>query len=142
MPTKAALPCKTPGCPNLVPCKVHGDVTERQYNRARGSSHQQGYTWGWRKASGMWLKQYPLCAIHLAEGMPVEATLVDHIVAHGGDRQRFWDRANWGSLCMACHNRKTSAERDSRQQEILRLQGLERQGMAQQMPVTWKPMVG
>lgn len=30
------------------------------------------------------------------------AELVDHIVPHKGD-QRFWDPANWQSLCDRCH---------------------------------------
>jgi 5-methylcytosine-specific restriction enzyme A len=35
---------------------------------------------------------------------------VDHITPHKGDRQMFWDRSNWQSLCHRCHSRKTARE--------------------------------
>lgn len=41
-----------------------------------------------------------------------EATVVDHIRPHRGDRALFLDPANLQSLCTACHNRlKAQQER-------------------------------
>lgn len=30
--------------------------------------------------------------------------LVDHIDPHRGDMKKFWDSANWQSLCKTCHD--------------------------------------
>ena len=38
------------------------------------------------------------------------ATVVDHIRPHKGNRELFWDRTNWQSLCKQCHDRKTLTE--------------------------------
>lgn len=38
-----------------------------------------------------------------------EATVVDHVRPHRGDRRLFWDRTNWQALCAPCHNKKTAA---------------------------------
>lgn len=32
------------------------------------------------------------------------ATVVDHIVPHGGDLKLFWDVKNWQPLCKKCHD--------------------------------------
>jgi hypothetical protein len=32
------------------------------------------------------------------------AVLVDHIDPHRGDMKKFWDSANWQSLCKPCHD--------------------------------------
>jgi 5-methylcytosine-specific restriction protein A len=42
-----------------------------------------------------------MCA---GKGLLVIATVTDHIIPHRGDMVRFWDRANWQSLCEPCHN--------------------------------------
>lgn len=36
---------------------------------------------------------------------------VDHIIAHKGDRELFYDPENWQPLCRAHHIAKTRAER-------------------------------
>jgi len=43
-------------------------------------------------------------------GRAVAANVVDHIVAHHGDMERFKDRANLQSLCKACHDRHKQAQ--------------------------------
>jgi len=36
--------------------------------------------------------------------MTTAASVVDHIVAHRGDQELFWDQSNWQSLCKPCHD--------------------------------------
>jgi 5-methylcytosine-specific restriction protein A len=59
------------------------------------------------------LAAHPLCVMCAAEGRYTKATVVDHIKPHRGDRNLFWDRANWQPLCKAHHDKKTGLE-DSR----------------------------
>lgn len=40
----------------------------------------------------------------------MEASIVDHIIPHKGDKQLFWDRDNWQPLCKKHHDRKTATE--------------------------------
>ena len=75
-----------------------------QFDKSRGSSAQRGYDSRWAKARATFLRQHPLCAMHLKFGRYVPATVVDHIVPHRGDQQLFWDRANWQALCATCHS--------------------------------------
>lgn len=42
---------------------------------------------------------------------PIGAIVVDHVRPHRGDMVLFWDVANWQSLCLSCHNRKSALER-------------------------------
>ena len=44
------------------------------------------------------------------QGKLVTATVVDHIVPHKGDYDRFYDVSNWQSLCRYHHNAKTYKE--------------------------------
>lgn len=54
-----------------------------------------------------------MCADHLKRGQYVEATVVDHITPHRGDKALFWDSANWQSLCAECHSRFKQIEEKS-----------------------------
>jgi 5-methylcytosine-specific restriction endonuclease McrA len=47
--------------------------------------------------------------MHKADGYTVVATVVDHIKAHRGDQELFWNKGNWQSLCKSCHD--THAQR-------------------------------
>jgi 5-methylcytosine-specific restriction protein A len=58
----------------------------------------------------MFIKRNPLCVHCLARGEHTPAVDVDHIVAHHGDREKFWDSRNWQALCKPCHTRKTIKE--------------------------------
>lgn len=92
-------------------------------NSAQTSS-QRGYDYRWQKARAAYLRLHPYCvycmrearisATGLAEvmvecatrGMPVPyGNVVDHIVAHRGDRTLFWDESNWQTLCQTHHSR-------------------------------------
>jgi 5-methylcytosine-specific restriction protein A len=48
-----------------------------------------------------------LCTQCERRGRRVIAEVIDHIVAHRGDPQLFWDETNWQPLCKACHDHKT-----------------------------------
>jgi 5-methylcytosine-specific restriction protein A len=48
-----------------------------------------------------------LCTQSERRGRRVIAEVIDHIVAHRGDPQLFWDETNWQPLCKACHDHKT-----------------------------------
>jgi 5-methylcytosine-specific restriction protein A len=76
----------------------------------RGSAHERGYSAAWRKARWHFLRAHPLCAEHQRSGQLVAASVVDHIVPHRGDKDRFWMRSNWQPLCKPCHDSKTARE--------------------------------
>ena len=69
------------------------------------TSAQRGYGHKWRAARLAYLRDHPLCVMCQADGRVTAATVVDHIVAHRGDRVLFWDRNNWQSLCATHHSR-------------------------------------
>ena len=111
LPTRPKVPCRHPGCPELVPagtkyCDIHKPMHPEEV-RSAGS---RGYGRAWQKARKEYLTAHPLCVECMKEGRYVKATVVDHIVPHRGDQKLFWDRPNWQSLCVSCHNKKTWRE--------------------------------
>ena len=115
MPKAAPSPCRHRGCRVLVRdgsgfCDVHRKEIRRESDERRGSASSRGYGSKWRAARDQYLRANPLCVRHRAEGHVVAATVVDHIVPHGGDQKLFWSRSNWQSLCKQCHDRKTATE--------------------------------
>ena len=44
------------------------------------------------------------------QGLIREATVVDHITPHKGNKDIFWDESNHQSLCIRCHNKKTATK--------------------------------
>jgi 5-methylcytosine-specific restriction enzyme A len=99
--------------PNLMPfrpplhrgagCKCAAD-RRRELDRRRGSSRQRGYTTAWQKARATYLAQHPLCVFCEREGLVTAAAVVDHVEAHQGDNERFWNPDNWQSLCKRHHD--------------------------------------
>lgn len=85
---------------------------ERQaaLDRRRGSRQARGYDDSWAAASRAFLQRHPLCVRCREAGRREPATVTDHIRPHRGDRQLFWDPANWQPLCASCHGRKTALE--------------------------------
>ena len=57
----------------------------------------------WRGRRDEQLSDEPLCAMHLAKGEIVAATVADHVVPHRGDEALFFDGA-LQSLCKPCHD--------------------------------------
>ena len=114
MPRKPKVPCKHPGCPELVEpgmkyCEKHKPLHPTEIRPERGAT-ARGYNYAWQKASKRFLAAHPLCVMCQKEGRYVKATVVDHIVPHRGDSKLFWDQNNWQSLCEYHHNFKTGTQ--------------------------------
>jgi 5-methylcytosine-specific restriction protein A len=106
----------------MPPTKSHsaGVRKKRQaiYDEARGSARQRGYSTEWDKFARAYLKSNPLCFYCQVQGRTSPAELVDHIVPHRGNMERFWppldgDQADFFcGCCNDCHNGpKQRAER-------------------------------
>ena len=81
----------------------------------RKTSAQRGYGSRWQRARETFLRNHPLCAMHMGRGQVVPASVVDHIIPHRGDNALFWDHENWQALCADCHDRhKQMQERSGR----------------------------
>jgi 5-methylcytosine-specific restriction protein A len=120
---------------------------KRELDRQRPSAAQRGYDSRWRKARARYLAGHPLCASCLARGRLTAATVVDHVVPHGGDRQRFWDCDNWQGLCGPCHDSKTVRDgrwgRQSRgEQDARRRRGCDIYGMPLDPEHPWNRQAG
>lgn len=74
------------------------------WRTSRMTPSQRGYDSRWQRARAAYLRAHPLCVMCQAAGHVEPATVVDHIEPHRGDRQLFWDEANWQSLCAHCHS--------------------------------------
>ena len=118
MPALIPTPCRAFGCPNTTTdsyCLQHVHLKRdnrrrRKSDRNRPSAYQRGYDRHWSKARRLYLMDNPLCVRCLERGLIVEASVVDHIEPHRGERLKFWDRDNWQSLCKRCHDKKTGSE--------------------------------
>ena len=111
MPNKPNVPCRHPGCPNLVkPGRKYCEKHKALHPEAVRSTESRGYGNRWRKASKQFLEAHPLCEECKRQGKYVKATVVDNIIPHRGDQELFWDRSNWQPLCKRCHDRKTRRE--------------------------------
>ncbi len=108
MPTSAPHACSSPGCPALVPRgRGRCDEHERKAEARRGSAFVRGYDARWQKYRTGFLSEHPLCVMCTAEGRVSAATVVDHIRAHKGDQQLFWDTANHRAVCKPHHDQRT-----------------------------------
>ncbi|MDP9192341.1 MAG: HNH endonuclease [Acidobacteriota bacterium] len=117
MPYAAKKPCTR--CGKLGQCEEH---KSRRYDKTdtnipiqhsakpREKTAARGYGSKWQSARKGYLRRHPLCALCEAEGRVVEATVVDHIIPHRGDKTLFWDHENWRAICKPHHDRKTAAE--------------------------------
>jgi len=56
------------------------------------------------------LRREPLCRYCAQMGETVPATVVDHVIAHRGDRALAFDPTNLQSLCAPCHDRHAQAK--------------------------------
>ncbi|RKN86754.1 HNH endonuclease [Paenibacillus ginsengarvi] len=105
--------CRKQGCNALVEnayCEAHKPEEHQRYDQYRESAAKRGYDSKWRKARVGWLLKHPLCVECEKQGNVREATIVDHIRPHKGDKALFWDKTNWQSLCATCHSQKTVRE--------------------------------
>lgn len=111
MPLAPLHPCQ-PGCPVLLPmgvprCAKHEKARHTRDRQRRGSAHQRGYTSRWRAHRARFLAEHPLCAPCERVGRTTPATVVDHIRAHKGDEDLFWDEENHQASCKPCHDART-----------------------------------
>ncbi|MES2787635.1 MAG: HNH endonuclease signature motif containing protein [Pseudomonadota bacterium] len=58
----------------------------------------------WYRLRWVQLQKDPLCADCAKRRKSVPATVVDHIKAHRGDEELFFDAENLQSLCKPCHD--------------------------------------
>lgn len=85
----------------LCTCQIEKQrERKRRHDRKRLNSRQRGYTREWENARADFLRLHPFCAM-----CGTEATLVDHIQPHRGDKALFWNWNNWQALCASCHSR-------------------------------------
>src|SRR5690606_31469608 len=88
------------------PCQARR-IAERKarHDAARPSASARGYDGKWRTESKAFLVQNPHCT-RAVDGKPCgkPATLVHHLVRHGGDMKLFWRRSNWAPRCTECHS--------------------------------------
>ena len=97
--------------PNLPP--KHRPATtgvKRHVPVERTTAAKRGYSYKWQQARLGFLAKHPMCAECAKRGLVTEATAVDHIIPHGGDKARFWDSSNWQPICKPCHSKKTAKE--------------------------------
>lgn len=111
MPYKPKVPCKHPGCANLVAsgnkyCGGHKTMHQEEVR----SAAKRGYNSKWQRKRKRFLMEYPLCEECKRQGKITQATVVDHILPHRGDKKLMWDENNWQSLCKMCHDKKTGRE--------------------------------
>ncbi len=114
MPNRAPVACDQPGCKDVALnrsryCGVH-QTKDSAANRERDS--QRYYDNPWRKwyERNIWKKNIvpfvlardPLCKICGREGSYV----VDHIIDHMGDWNKFVDIDNCRGVCKPCHDKK------------------------------------
>ena len=105
-------PCLRQGCCELVRhpntyCKKHKPKCN---DKLRPTAYQRGYTNAWRRYRQAFLIKSPLCVECTKQGLIREATVVDHITPHKGNKDIFWDESNHQSLCIRCHNKKTATK--------------------------------
>jgi len=109
MPQRPKRPCSR--CRRALTrdrfCETCGPINQREYDAARGSSAERGYSGDWPTIRTAHLAREPFC-----RECGAEATHVDHIVP----RRQFTDQSeanrstNLQSLCPPCHSRKTARE--------------------------------
>ena len=98
-------PCRQIGCSEKVSRGIGYCHKHKRIDIDRPSANSRGYNHRWQKARLSYLKSNPICC-----RCDEAATVVDHVVPHRGDYERFWDMNNWQSLCKRCHDIKTATE--------------------------------
>jgi 5-methylcytosine-specific restriction protein A len=89
----------------LCQCQVRRKrENQRRVDAARGSARERGYDSKWSRESKAFLASLgnPVCAC----GCGKPADMIDHKVAHKGDKRLFWSRSNWQPMNRRCNSRK------------------------------------
>lgn len=106
MPTRAPRIC---GCgAKVAPGALCACQQRRraEAEKARPSARERGYDSKWDRASKAFLArpENKLCAC----GCGAPADVVDHRVAHKGDKRLFWNQRNWQPMARRCNSRKAA----------------------------------
>ena len=109
MPRKSKVPCQHPGCPELVEAGAKHCERHKSLYPVRSAS-SRGYGSRWQRFRKRFLAAHPLCEECMKQGRYTKATDIDHIKAHRGDPELFWDLENMMALCHSCHSKKTARE--------------------------------
>lgn len=84
----------------LCACQIERQRARKaKHDRNRPSASQRGYGAEWRKLRAEFLRLHPFCKM-----CGCEASLVDHVQPHRGDKALFWNWNNLQSLCKRCHD--------------------------------------
>jgi 5-methylcytosine-specific restriction enzyme A len=68
----------------------------------------------WQKARAIQLAAYPVCSRCERKGVSELANVVNHITPHKGDLVKFYNTANFESVCKPCHDGDIQREERSR----------------------------
>lgn len=107
-------PCRKHGCGKPTRnksgyCDAH-EESERKAQPSGSYAARNGFSKAqWDHVRRAHLQVEPLCRTCKSNDKNVSASHVDHIRAHHGDPNLFWDETNLQSLCHSCHSRKTAA---------------------------------
>ena len=111
MPERQFVPCKLPGCPELL--KPRRGEPPFCPEHQRPTAPRRGYNAKWRRTRARFLKQHPWCAHCAIEGRQVPAVVLDHVIP----REALVDRVpdpdadyRLQALCRLHDNRKKAAE--------------------------------
>ncbi len=105
--------CAKPGCPEIhtedgMYCKLHKKAHRREY----ATTYAHLYDRQWRNESKKFLRGHPWCECAECREGPYrrKADCVDHIKAHRGDVNLFWDKSNWMAMNVRCNASKSVRE--------------------------------
>jgi len=117
--------CKAVGCGRTIDkkgyCPLHqykqrqDDERKLRWQLKNAPEHEWTSLYNsarWRREREQYLKENPSC-VYCGK----DAEVVDHRIAHRGEKELFWDHDNWQSLCKDCHTKKTWAEIRERAQK-------------------------
>lgn len=112
MPSLPPRACCVPGCTNYAlsgkgRCANHIRKMQTDYREKTNAMYKTGR---WREKRRRQLEREPLCRECLKHNELTQATEVDHIVPHKGDKTLFFDDGNLQSLCHKHHSIKTARE--------------------------------
>lgn len=115
MPDAPLKVCRWPGCHELTRdrsgyCPAHQDRAEerrkqhaRLWSRERGNTTLRGYGRDWQTLRESFLRDHPLCARCLAQGVIRPATVVHHVQPVEQRPDLRLNPDNLEALCRNCH---------------------------------------
>src|SRR3990167_10022575 len=99
----SAKPCTYPGCRNFATlrgrCTRHIKQEQQAYDHERDKQDWRKWVKSDRyvKASRIFKAEHPLCIECNKAGKVKAVEILDHIVPHEGNWEKFWDWNNWQS---------------------------------------------